>query len=91
MLYKVFFVSGSTDILEANSAAEARDAATKDFGRVRRVKVLDEPDDDLDLEEGEEEEENEGEEGEGEEEQEGEPAAGRKAGRAGKNRPPRDA
>jgi len=89
MLYKVFFVSGSTDILEANSAAEARDAATKDFGRVRRVMVLDEPDDDL---EGPDEEEgDEGEEGEGEGEQEGQPAAGRKAGRAGKNRPPRDA
>ena len=48
MLYKVFFVSGSTDIPEANSAAEVRDAATKDFGQVRRVMVLDEPEDDLD-------------------------------------------
>jgi hypothetical protein len=39
--YKVFFVSGSTDIVEATSAAEARDKASKQFGRVQRVEIVD--------------------------------------------------
>jgi microcompartment protein CcmL/EutN len=98
MLYKIFFVSGSTDILEAESAAEARDGATKQLGRVKRVMVIDEPDDglddDLDEEEDADEEENEGPEGEGEEgevESEEEPTPGCKAGRTGRNRSPPEA
>ena len=40
--YKVTFISGSTDVVEADSAAEAKEKASKEFGRVKRVEILDE-------------------------------------------------
>ena len=92
--YKVFFVSGSTDILEAKSAAEARDKAAKHFGRVQRVEIVDAnyydgPEDDEDEEENEGDEKEEEQEGEGEEREQESPCTpeklrrGRPAGQAG--------
>jgi hypothetical protein len=50
MRYKVFFTDGSTDLIEAESAADARDTARADFGgRVRRVEVVEDGQEDEDL------------------------------------------
>lgn len=36
------FVNGSTDIVDAESVADAREKAAKQFGRVQRVEIIDE-------------------------------------------------
>ncbi|MCY3019118.1 MAG: hypothetical protein NTW87_08835 [Planctomycetota bacterium] len=56
-LYKVLFQDGSTDVLEAPSAAKARDKGEADYGEVARVTVQPDVDDDVD---GDEEEDGEG-------------------------------
>ena len=65
--YKVTFINGSTDIVAARNAGDARDKAARQFGRVRAVEVLaeeyeDEPDARSKDEDEEEDEEEEGEE-----------------------------
>ncbi|MCY3019722.1 MAG: hypothetical protein NTW87_11920 [Planctomycetota bacterium] len=63
--YKVLFQDGSTDVLEAPSAAKARDKGEADYGEVARVIVQPDIDDDDD---GDEEEDGEQDEEQNEEE-----------------------
>ncbi|MBE7465629.1 MAG: hypothetical protein HS116_19315 [Planctomycetes bacterium] len=64
--YRVTFVNGSTDLVEADSASEAKRQAEADFGEsVSRVELLeafedDESDEDEDEDEYDEEDEDEG-------------------------------
>ena len=62
--YKVQFSNGSSDIVEADSAAEARERASEEFGRVKTVSIIEDEEfteDDLDDDDAEnEEDEDEG-------------------------------
>jgi len=54
--FKVFYQDGSTDVVEARSAAKAREKGEADYGEVQRVVIQPEVEDDADLDADAEEE-----------------------------------